>query len=100
MSEEETVVPAEWYALAEADLGVCKVLLLSDLIKFEPDFAEFMPACVKISAYYSDVRYSLRLSSALTRAEVEESLAQGEALIARLKSRATPPPPPPPAPEA
>ena len=129
MSGEESVVPAEWYVIAERDLGACKVLLgqddrflpvvasqlqqavekylkgyliskgwtlrrihsldrlLADLVALEPDFAEFMPACIKISAYYAEYRYSLRLPSPLSRAEVQESLAQAESLIARIQSR-------------
>ncbi len=134
MSEEESTVPAEWYAIAERDLGACKALLgdkdvflpvaasllqqavekylkgyliskgwplrrihqldrlVADLTKFEPDFAEFMPACVKISAYYTEHRYTLHPASELTRSEVEESLKVASSLIARIQSRTGTPP--------
>lgn len=134
MSEEESLVPAEWYAIAERDLGACKVLLkaediflpvagallqqavekylkgyliskgwalrhihhldrlLADLIKYESDFAEFTAACVKISEYYTEQRYSLRSSSKLARAEVEQSLTEAETLITRIKGRPSPSP--------
>lgn len=59
---------------------------LTDLATIEPDFAKFIPACAKINAY-AGYRYSLRLPSPLSRAEVEESLTQAEALIARIRSR-------------
>jgi hypothetical protein len=38
----------------------------------------------------AEYRYSLRLPSPLSRAEVQESLVQAEALIARIQSRMTP----------
>ena len=59
--------------------------LLDAIPLYEPELAPFDPACVKITAYYTEQRYPSLAGGRLNKEEVVEALAQAEQLIEELK---------------
>jgi len=60
--------------------------LLNEAVALDPRLDEFREACRKMTQYYVEERYPFTVSSELTRAEVEESLAAAKQMIERLRS--------------
>ena len=65
--------------------------LLKALTKYEKDFAEFEDACLKVTDFYFENRYPLRVTTPVVRTNLEKLFDQADALIARIQSRAAPP---------
>jgi hypothetical protein len=66
--------------------------LLKELLRYEKDFADFTDTCLRITDFYFEHRYPLRVTTPIIRADLEKLFAEAEELIARLQSRAAPPP--------
>jgi len=62
--------------------------LLKDLTEYEADFADFRETCLRISYFYFESRYPLRLAEPIARVDLEKLFTAADALIARLQSRA------------
>ncbi len=131
MTDNESLVPAEWYEFAARDFVAAKTLLkdrdevlvasgmllqqavekylkgyllskgwrlvrthhlgqlLKALIGYEKDFGDFEDACLRITYFYFENRYPIRLTTPVIRAELENLFAEADVLIARIQSRAT-----------
>ena len=76
-----------WKLVRTHDLGE----LLKALVKHESDFEDFTDTCLRISGFYFENRYPLRVPTPINRANVEKLFIEADALIARLQSRAAPP---------
>ena len=61
--------------------------LIQDAVATEADFATFLPACQKITEYYTERRYPFVGVSALTEAELRASLAEAEQLLALVRDK-------------
>ena len=60
-------------------------VLLNDALKFEKAFEKYRSLCQKITGYYIIDRYPLPAAPMLTKEEVQESVAEAEQFIQRLK---------------
>jgi HEPN domain-containing protein len=60
-------------------------VLLNDALKFEKAFEKYRSLCQKITGYYIIDRYPLPAALMLTKEEVQESVAEAEQFIQRLK---------------
>ncbi len=67
--------------------------LLKALLEYERDFADFEDTCLQITYLYFESRYPLRVTTPITRADLEKLCAEADALIARIQSRADLAPP-------
>ena len=71
--------------------GLRHIHSLEELIRaatpHEARFASFLSACRKMNGYYIEGRYPLLTSSALTKAEVSQSLLDAKALIALIQEK-------------
>ncbi|MEK7276554.1 MAG: HEPN domain-containing protein [Chloroflexota bacterium] len=131
MTENDSLIPGEWYAFATRDLAAAKALLrdrdeflpvagmllqqavekylkvyllskgwklirthhlgqlLKALMTYEKDFAEFEDVCLRITYYYVESKYPLRVITPVVRADLEKLFTEADTLIARLQSRAS-----------
>ena len=64
-------------------------VLLNDALKFEKAFEKYRSLCQKITGYYIIDRYPLPAAPMLTKEEVQESVAEAEQFIQRLKGLTT-----------
>jgi len=60
-------------------------VLLNDALKYEKALEKYRSLCQKISGYYMIDRYPLPAAPTLTKEEVQESVAEAEQFIQRLK---------------
>lgn len=74
-----------WRLVRTHDLGQ----LLKALVAYEANFSGFEDVCLKITYFYFENRYPLRLTTPILRADLEQLFSEAEALIARLQSRAS-----------
>ena len=77
-----------WRLVRTHDLGQ----LLKALIEYEADFAGFEDTCLEITDFYFENRYPLRVTTPISRADLEKLFAEAEPLIACIRSRAAPVP--------
>jgi HEPN domain-containing protein len=66
--------------------------LLKELLQYEKDFADFTDTCLRITDFYFEHRYPLRVTTPVIRADLEKLFVEADSLIARIQSRAAPPP--------
>ena len=59
--------------------------LLSEAIKIEPSFENFIPACRKITEYYIESRYPLGFPVDYSREEIKESLDVARKIITKVQ---------------
>ena len=130
MTENDSLVPDEWYEHAARDLGAAKALLhdrdeflavagmllqqavekcvkgyllskgwrlvrthdlgalLKSLMEHERDFADFEDTCLRITDFYFESRYPLRVTTPIVRAEIEGLFNEADSLIVRIQNRA------------
>jgi len=79
--ENDSLIPAEWYAIAARDHGAAKALL--------KDRDEFLPVAGMLLQQAVESRYPLRVTTPIGRADLEQLFAEAEPLIARILSRAS-----------
>ena len=60
-------------------------VLLNDALKYEKTLEKYRSLCQKITGYYMIDRYPLPAAPTLTKEEVQESVAEAEQFIQRLK---------------
>ena len=60
-------------------------VLLNDALKYEKALEKYRSLCQKITGYYMIDRYPLPAAPTLTNEEVQESVAEAEQFIQRLK---------------
>jgi HEPN domain-containing protein len=60
-------------------------VLLNDALKYEKALEKYRSLCQKITGYYMIDRYPLPAAPTLTKEEVQESVAEAEQFIQRLK---------------
>lgn len=60
-------------------------VLLNDALKYEKTLEKYRSLCQKITGYYMIDRYPLPAAPTLTKGEVQESVAEAEQFIQRLK---------------
>jgi len=79
-----------WMLVRIHDLGQ----LLKALVAYEPAYAEFADACLRITDFYLENRYPLRPSSPVNRDELAKLFEQAESLIQRIRATGSDRPPP------
>jgi HEPN domain-containing protein len=74
-----------WRLVRTHDLGD----LLKSLIEYEADFGDFEDTCLKVTYYYFENRYPLRVTTPIVRAELESLFEEANSLIAQIQDRAS-----------
>lgn len=63
--------------------------LLKELAVYEADVAEFEDTCLRITYFYFENRYPLRVTTPVARTELERLFAEADALLARIRGPAS-----------
>ncbi|MBI3362893.1 MAG: HEPN domain-containing protein [Chloroflexi bacterium] len=65
-----------WKLVRTHDLGE----LLKALIGYEEDFSDFEDACLRITDFYFENRYPLRVTTPIIRADIEKLFVEAESM--------------------